>query len=269
MIKKCITLEEKLKVEEYIGKEYNKCLYLYMDLKKYSLNFPSVNTWIQYDKKENIEAVFLKYYEGLHIYSKEIAFNKEELSDFILKLKPNIICAEKNVIDIIKPVFSNNGYKYENGWVRKLDNLLTSNIENVENAEYEDFLSIAKLVYSDEDIGSSYDFEKLKDQMYERNKQGFVRNYIIKDNEKVIAHAGTGAEYEQIAIINYVVTDKKYRRNGLATKICTKLCKDLKEDDKEVFLINYSSESTNLYTKLGFDISCEWAKLYVDLKEKR
>ena len=55
--------------------------------------------------------------------------------------------------------------------------------------------------------------------------------------------------------------------NGLATKLCAKLCSDLQRENKEIFLINYTKESTKLYDKLGFDISCEWAKLYINLRE--
>ena len=62
---------------------------------------------------------------------------------------------------------------------------------------------------------------------------------------------------------------KNIEENGFATNICTKLCKDLQKENKEVFLINYSSESTSLYTKIGFDICCEWGKLYLDLREMR
>ena len=35
---------------------------------------------------------------------------------------------------------------------------------------------------------------------------------------------------------------------------------------KNVYLINYSNESTKLYDKIGFKICCEWGKLYKDLK---
>ena len=36
------------------------------------------------------------------------------------------------------------------------------------------------------------------------------------------------------------------------------------KENKDVFLINYSTESTALYDKLGFEQCCEWGKIFLD-----
>ena len=70
------------------------------------------------------------------------------------------------------------------------------------------------------------------------------------------------AEIDEIAVLSNVITNPSYRGKGLATIVCSKLCNDLIDEGKKVYLINYTEESTGLYDKLGFEISCEIGKLY-------
>ena len=156
-------------------------------------------------------------------------------------------------------MIENERYEIETGWVRGLKECELQKFENVEKAQKEDFDGIAKLIYEDEDLGSSYELESLTQQMYERNLEKFTRNYVIRDNDRVIAHASTGAENEKVSMLSYVITNPKHRGKGLAFQVCSNLCKDLIEEGKQIFLINYSQESTKLYDKLGFKICCEWS----------
>lgn len=266
MIKICNTIEMLNKVESYIDQDFHKCLYLYMDLKKYGIENENVKTYIQYNDNNEIVSVFLKYYTGLHVYSKNYNFDVVELSNYILDLKPTMICGEKRCLNLIENEFLKNNFLKEEGWVRKLSKNIEGNFENVQTAQKEDFYSIAKLIYEDEDLGSSYKLDELESQLYERNKDGYVRNYIIKDNGKVVAHAGTGAEVDNVSMLGYVITDANSRGKGLATILCSKVCKDLQNEGKNVFLINYSNESTRLYDKIGFEVCCEWEKLFLNLK---
>ena len=42
---------------EYIGNDYGKCLYIFIDLKKYGIDDENFNVWIQYNDKNEIVAV--------------------------------------------------------------------------------------------------------------------------------------------------------------------------------------------------------------------
>ena len=50
MIKKC-KYDDITDVFNYIDKDYGKCLYMYIDLKKYGLENENLNVWIQYDNQ--------------------------------------------------------------------------------------------------------------------------------------------------------------------------------------------------------------------------
>ena len=263
-----INEEEKInKLLNYIGSNYYKCIYLYLDLKKYGISNPNVKAWIQEDDNKEILCVILKYYTGMHIYSEKHNYNLKEISDLITVENPTMICGEQKSIEDIYEFMSNNDYKIEKGWVRGLAKMDKNIYNEVRKAEKEDFNQIAKLLYEDEDLGSSYQLEELKEQLYERNKEGYVRNYVIKQNERVISHAATGAEDEKLGMLAYVITDPQYRGKGNAQKVCETVCQELIEEGKKVFLINYSNESTALYDKIGFQVCCNWAKMYLDLKK--
>lgn len=255
------------KIKDYIGNDYYKCLYLYLDLLEYGCENPNINVWIQAENEELL-AVILKYYTGMHIFSKAHNYKADEIVELIRDTNPSIICGEKQVVSGFYNEVKNEKYDIETGWVRKLQNNQLEKYENVQKARKDDFWNIAKLIYEDEDLGSSYKLESLVQQMYERNCQQYTRNYIITENNKVLTHAATGAENEKLAMLSYVITDPRHRGKGLAYKVCSNLCKDLLEEEKQIFLINYSQESTRLYDKLGFYICCEWGKLFLNLKKE-
>lgn len=256
-------------IEKFIGDEYYKCLYLFLDLKKYGLtNNSNVKAWIQENKEKEMQSIIMQYYSGMHIFSKNPNYNILEMINIIEENKPTMICAEKTTIEnLYMKISTIDSYNVEYGYVRRLLNLKIEKSKIVEKAKKDDFYGIAKLLYEDEDIGSSYKLDELTKQMIARYEEGYSRNYIIKKDYEILAHASTGAEYKNIAIMNYVVTNKNYRKQGLATKVCATLCADLLSENKEIYLINYSNESTKLYDKLGFEVSCDWGKLYKNLKE--
>ena len=69
-------------VKDYIGNEYYKCLYLYIDMIKYGCSSEFTKTWIQ-ENDGNTTAVMLAYHSALHVYSKDLKFDIRELAEFI------------------------------------------------------------------------------------------------------------------------------------------------------------------------------------------
>lgn len=248
---------------DYIGQDYGKCLYLYLDYLKYGLDNPNVKVWTQLDNNDDIDAVILMYYNGMHIYSKLKNCNYEEITKLILEFNPSIICSEKEIINNLEKRIE---YKAKYGWVRELIELdKISNQEDVKVA-YNDreFEEIAKLISTDPTLMSSNNLNTLANQIKERNKEKFSRNYYISLDSKIVSHVATGAENQNISIITSVITDVNYRCRGLANKCMQKICYDLVNEGKKVYLINYTQESGYLYEKLGFKVLCEYGELYLE-----
>lgn len=264
MIIKCDIVDKRM-IDDYIGREYFKCLYLYLDFHQFGTESNIVDVYIQKDN-DSVTSISLKYHSALHIYSQKLDFDIDELVGHIRQICPSIICAERVCIEKLAPALSKDGYESEFGHIGKMVNFDPSDTDvEIKKACLDDIDSIAELLYSDDDIGASYSLNDLKQQIYERLSTGFVRSYVIKDGERVVCHAGTGAEVVGVSTFAYLVTDKDYRGKGFGTKITSYTCRELKKDGLEIFSVYYPENSRRLHHKLGFEDVCEFGKLYLNI----
>lgn len=248
-------------IEIYIGRRYPECLYLFLDFKKYGFSVDYVNIWVQL-KDEEIVAVILKYHTGMHVFSNSSDYSTKELVGLIKETIPDMICGRKDIIENIIADKEMSEYEVEYGYIGVCNNVKSPVCYPVLKADKEDFKEIVKLLYQDEGIGASYDFNELSDQLLQRNQQGFVRNYVIKEANKVICHVCTGAEQDNISIISGVVTDERYRGRGLASSLLSYTCQKLLSEGKEVYSVFYTDAATKLHHSVGFIDNCEFGKLY-------
>ena len=261
MIVKC-DAKWMLPIEEYIGRNYPECLYLYLDFKKYGFGVDYVNIWIQL-KDERITAVILKYHTGMHVYSRSDEYYVSEIVDLIKETLPDQICGRRDIIESIIADEKMADYDVEFGYIGICSKVEDDKRYNVVKAETDDFKKIVELLYQDEGIGASYDFDELSNQMLQRNQQGFVRNFVIKDAGKVVCHVCTGAEQGDIAIISGVVTDSVARGKGLASCLLSHTCRQLILEGKEVYSVYYTIPATKLHHSVGFKNYCNFGKLFL------
>lgn len=253
-------------IQDYIGNDYPKCLYLYIDMVKYGCSSVYTNTWIQ-EANGEITAVMLSYHTAMHVYSKDLNFDVKELSEFILERNPSIICACAELIKLLEPMLCSNGFAAEFGHIGKFVQCEPTQVDCVITlANKGDISEIAKLLYEDDDIGASYTLDDLEKQIEERMEGGFVRSYIIKDNEKVVAHLGTGAEIKNLCTISYVITDPNYRGRGLSSYLFSYACNQLKSEGRDIYSVYYPENSRRLHHKMGFVDCCEFGKLFRNIQ---
>lgn len=250
----------------YIGSEYYKCLYLYIDMLQYGCSSEFTKTWVQEDNGE-IKAVMLAYHSAMHIYSKQLKFDVQELTKFLLEKNPSIICASAELIKLLEPQMSSNGFVSEYGHIGKFIHCEPSSVScDIRIANKDDIMEIAKLLYDDDDIGSSYTMDDLVKQIEERLESGFVRSYVIKDGNHVVAHLGTGAEVDKLCTVSYVITHPEYRGRGLSSSLFSYACNQLSLEGKEIFSVYYPENSRRLHHKMGFVDCCEFGKLYRNIQ---
>lgn len=253
MIQKCVR-EDEDRIISYIGDYYPRCLYLYLDLKKYGIASDTIDIFIQ---RENdvTTAVMLKYYSCLHAFSRRNDFNANELGRLIEQIDLSMIYCESETAERIYaalPEEIKRRASITTGWVAQIKSVDKQPIGLSEPAKADDFEQIARLIFTDEDIGRAYKYDELACQLEERNCDGYARNFVIKQEDLVIAHACTNAEMNNIAVVAELFVRKDYRRQGYASEIWRDLCKRLLEEGKEVFSFYYSEESRALHREIGF-----------------
>lgn len=265
MIKECDN-QRKNEILSYIGNDYYKCLYLYIDMQQYGCSSELTRAWIQ-ENNEEITSVMLSYHTAMHVYSKDLNFDVKELSEFILDKNPSIICASAELIKLLEPMLCSNGFVSEFGHIGKFVYCEPTQANcDIRLASKDDIYEIAKLLYEDDDIGTSYSLDDLIKQMEERISDGFVRSYVVKENKKVVAHLGTGAEIDNLCTISYVITAPNYRGRGLSTSLFAYACKQLKSEGRDIYSVYYPENSRRLHHKMGFVDCCEFGKLFRNIQ---
>ena len=254
-------------IDDYIGDNYPKCLYLYLNIQQYGCRSENTHTWLQKDNGVT-KAVMLSYHSALHVYAKEMDFDVIEMTEFIITKAPSIICASAELIRKIAPGLSDLGYISEFGHIgkfSKLGDVIPD--DNIGRATNHDICEIAQLLYEDDDIGASYTMEDLVKQIEDRLKDGFVRSYVIKEDGHVVAHLGTGAETEKVCTVSYVITAPEYRGRGLSSRLFAYACNELVNEGKEIYSVYYPENSRRLHHKMGFEDCCEFGKLYKIIRD--
>ena len=259
MIKKC-KYDDITDVFNYIDKDYGKCLYMYIDLKKYGLENENFNVWIQYDNQK-ICGVISKYYNGIQIYSKSNDFIINELVGFIKKNNPNMISGMKKSIQKIQKFFPE--YFSEIGTVGKLIELKFPPNKDAYLASFDELDEIAKIISKDENLGKPYGYELIYKQYYERKNDQFGRNFILRDNltNEIICHAATYAELPELCVFSGVLTTPKYRGKGFSKGTLAALSSVLLQENKEIFSYFYIPPAEKMHYGIGFEKIGDWEKL--------
>ena len=268
MINKC-GKEYEIKVLDYIGQDYPKCLYLYLNLKRYGFDSAVTDVYIQREN-DSITAVLLKYYTCLHVFSKDNDFNSGELGAFVKQNGFSMVyCLASTAIRIYKSLPEEVAERatLTTGWVAKIEKIDKQPEGISVTASKQDFEQIVRLIYDDEDIGKSYKYDMLARQLEERNREGYARNLVIKNGDLVVAHACTNAEIDGIAVVAELLVREDFRRKGYASEIWRELCGQLLLEHKEVYSFYYSEESRALHRKIGFKEVGDWAKIVIQQQD--
>ncbi len=254
---KCKKENEK-EILEYIGKSYGQCLYLYVDLLKYGFDNENINVWFQKEDNE-IKALVLQYYTGVHVFSKDVEFDVKKVVDLLKEINPSMICGMKWTLDKIKDYFDN--YEMEVGIVGELTNLKVYDTRGCYKANAEEIKELAELLAEDESLGKPYGFDLLYKQLLERYEENFGRNFIYRENGKIVATASTYAEKGGVAVISGVMVHPDYRGKGLSKNVLSAVCDNLKNDGFDVFSYYYIPSATRMHQSVGFEPIGDWAKL--------
>lgn len=247
-------------VLSYLHQGIEDCIYMYVDIREYGLDNPAMNVWISRDADGKLNCVLMKYHTGVSIYAKNSDYPLADIMSLLDNLEPVTISARK---DIIETIHSALGDKYSvlYGYVFKMDNIADfGGHEMVELAKEEDLLECAKLMVTDEEI-SFYEVEKLADQLRERMKSGIGRNYILRDQNKIIGHIASYAEMDDIATTNALIVAHDYEGKMYGAVLESHLVNQLKLEGYTVYTYINKKKRYRLLVNMGNRPVSEYGKL--------
>lgn len=259
MISECTEKDYDILIN-YINDDYGKCLYMYIDIKKYRLDKDFFKVWKVTDPEGDISALISKYHTGVQVFSRSGRFDSEEIAVFIKSLNPSMLVGMTDTLIRLTPFFD--GCKFENGTVAVLYELRCTPERSAYEADESEIEEIAQLLADDEALGKPYGYQALLEQFKERSKDRFGRSVLLRDqNGDIICHAATYAELPELAVISGVLTAPKYRGKGFSKGTLAALCKMLSEEGKKVFSYYYITAAEKMHEGVGFKRIGEWSKI--------
>lgn len=223
-----------------------------------------------------LRCVLLQYYTGINVFSCQNNLDVPATAAFLAEKQPSMINGPLETLEKLYPYFRDT-YDFEAGYVtellengapdaRTMQNADGSDAETqaefpVEKAGEAELPEIAALICTDEGVGGTYTPEGLAAQLLERQRDGFGRNYFIRQNGRIVCHAGTYAEVDDLAVVSGVITAEDSRGQNLADRVVSKLNKELLAEGKHPCLFYYTKSAARLYAKTGYAAGTGWAKL--------
>ena len=249
-------------VKEYIGEDKWKCFYLYADMLEYRTVGPDFGLWIQ-KKDDRIQAVAYRYYDTLHLYSRDQVVDHEMIS-LIEELHPKCITGSQDIVGQIKALLRV-AYTEELSHVITIDHLLGEKMRfSFTKASEADVPELAKIMMEDEVFYRVYTYEDLCRQMTDGIKSGKRRIFIVRDRSgRILASSGTYVETPEVALIGGLIVNKKLKSLGLGPVITAYIWNLIfKEGKRGIALVSVNNhDSVVMSQKMGFTFMGLYARL--------
>lgn len=251
------------RVTDYIGEDKVICFYLYMDLLECGTQGEGVGLWVCEEEGE-LKAVMYRYYDALHIYSKDLC-PREEVLTVIRELDPKVITGTQENIDLLQAGLDKEKYTYELSHIITADKLMDGKSDlDVTPAGVEDVPEIAALMMKEHIYNTVYTYEGLCESLVRRIKEGFGRLFVMRTAEgRLVATNALSAETEELAVINGLVTDPDMRGHGLGRAITASTWNLVKMEGKKglAFLGADNENTLSLHRKMGYTFLGLYARL--------
>lgn len=247
---------------EYLTKNLADCIYMYIDIKKYGLENPNMKVWIEREQKTNqLLAVVMKYYNNIQLYAHGDTWNQEWLIQLLKQEKASMISGKDDIIQALtiplgKQYNSTLGMVFQIDAYREFDE-----VESIEYATVEDMAEISDLIYIDDSFHANYQEKMLEEQLKERFLTGMGRNVIIKQDDKIVAHIATYAEYENIAVTSGLIVHPDYRKSSLGFLMESFLVNELLEEEKLVYTFVVEPKRVALLNAVGAKLVSRYGKM--------
>lgn len=221
-----------------------------------------------------LRCVLLQYYTGINVFSYKNNLDVPATVAFLQEKQPSMINGPLETLEKLYPYFRET-YDFEAGYVTELlekpkDESMSETDESDAETQAEFPVEKAGEAELPGDRGPDLHRrgrgrhvypEGLAAQLLERQRDGFGRNYFIRQNGRIVCHAGTYAEVDDLAVVSGVITAEDSRGQNLADRVVSKLNKELLAEGKHPCLFYYTKSAARLYAKTGYAAGTGWAKL--------
>ncbi len=248
------------KLLNYLKKDIQNCLYIYIDMRINGADGENVKAWYK-GNLDNIELVVMEYYESVQIFSRANVVNPKELSSWLVERNFSRISSTKAIIQQLYP-YMNGKYIADYGKIMKLSEYKKfSEIKMVRLATLEDIPEIAELIMNTEELSTAYTYEELCAQLSSRIKTSAGCSYYIRNGGKIVATASIVAQADDIYVASLTAVRKDSRTALWGVYIDSFLINHYKELNVSLYAMMTDEKRIKMFEKMGNTVVAEYGKI--------
>ena len=231
--------------------EYN--LYILGDVENFGYSNDFLELFGEFDEQGIMGAVLVQYFGIFNLYAKG-EFDVNGFADIMKNYKQlKMLVGKTSLVSRFEDTSLglNRSELHHFAILKELETEF--NIDEkaiVKKATMEDIERIVNLKSKiSEFSGGSNNFKEI---LMNDFKAGTAHGYYIEVEGNMVSYAQTSAENTKSAMVVSVMTDKKCRKNGLASACLKVLCDDLINQGKTLCLFYKNPQAGAIYRRLGF-----------------
>ena len=245
---------------EYLNKDVENCLYMYIDIRCYGTDH--VDVWYE---KENDEFILIamKYHGSFQVYSdRPQEVDLEGVVALLKEYQPAMINARAELIRRLELYFKDE-YFADGGFILRLKRFISIEDDEfiVEIADKSDVDEISKMISEDPYYSDAYTFDEIKGQLIDRMDTGMGVSFIIKKDGKIIAHNSITAQVDDVCIAGMLLIHHDWRQSNAALVIERFIIDYVNNQGKKLFGFSNEPRRRKQFKMMGNEIVAEYGKL--------
>jgi predicted GNAT family acetyltransferase len=241
------------KLMQYVMKEPEINIYIIGNVESFGYHQTFFELFGELDENDVLSAVLCRYFRSFYLYAKD----NSDIYGFVDIIKSydifKMLVGKTNIVSKLEgtPLGLIKSQPQHFAVLKEINPSFETEKEIVvKKANIEDIERIANLRERIEEFSSSTD--NFKEMLLNDFKAGVSHGYYVEINNKIVSYSQTSAENSKSAMLVNVMTDKEYRKRGLASACLKVLCDDLIKYGKTLCLFYKNPEAGAIYKRIGF-----------------
>ena len=230
------------------------------DIEAYGYEQKFQRVWGEFNERNELIAVLLKYRENYIPYAKTEAFDGKGFADIITADDHfTFLSGLERCTSRIEPYLADRLKRRRQFYYAKCTALngVANEVDTseVQLAVPDDAKRLVDLLKSIPEFVDSIISEESKRESLE---SGVSRTFYIEREGQIVSTASTTAENSLSAMVVGVATHHDYKKQGMASACMVALCEELLGEGKELCLFYDNPDAGNIYKRLGFQDIGAW-----------
>lgn len=262
MVRECTGDDRKL-LFEYLKQEAVYNTFILADIADFGFDEVFQTVYVD-EEPDGIKGVYLCFYKNFLLYCRNNEVNMPFLEQLFSVYTPDVVMGKTEDVRKIQWILPDYTLESRGLYLFREPEELRKETAVIQKAELKDVDDIYAFLQGIPELRHLYTSRQMIEDRIEKN---CGTHYIVRDGQRIIAHANSAAESELTTMIGGVSTAAEYRGRGLAGQIVSRLCRDILAKEKQPCLFSIRGEKDNLYSRIGFRKTGEWGTL-TRLKEE-